>query len=61
MGEPFVRSFIEIPLGLEMDENVKQLESGKSHNLLLTSKGRLIFFGATLHGQLGRKISKNST
>ena len=46
---------VEIPIDLDDGEIIVQMAAGKSHNLLLTSKGRIIFFGATIHNQMGKE------
>lgn len=46
---------VEIPLDLDDGEIIVQMVAGKSHNLLLTSKGGIIFFGATIHNQMGKQ------
>lgn len=43
--------YYEVEVPLERDEMVRQVVSGKAHNLLLTSQDRLFFFGSVLQNQ----------
>ena len=43
--------YFEVEVPLERDETVRQVVSGKAHNLLLTSKHRLFFFGSVTQNQ----------
>jgi regulator of chromosome condensation len=55
VGEAIVKKIQQVEVSLDEGETIVEIASGKSHNLLLTSHGRLIFFGATLYNQLGRR------
>ncbi len=43
--------YFEVEVPLERDETVQQVVSGKAHNLLLTSKDRVFFFGSVTQNQ----------
>ncbi|KAJ5067685.1 hypothetical protein M0811_02873 [Anaeramoeba ignava] len=55
-----IKKFTEIkPSLFENDDNILDFSVGHNHNLILTSKGKLIVFGSNFNGQLGTGDTKN--
>eukprot|EP01016_Furgasonia_blochmanni_P049721 TRINITY_DN7581_c0_g1_i13.p1 TRINITY_DN7581_c0_g1~~TRINITY_DN7581_c0_g1_i13.p1 ORF type:complete len:319 (+),score=25.00 TRINITY_DN7581_c0_g1_i13:155-1111(+) len=55
LNRSYLAEFNKVYLELTEGEYIKDIAAGKSHNILLSNKGRVFLFGCTLHNQLGRK------
>ncbi|KAM3140920.1 hypothetical protein pb186bvf_006931 [Paramecium bursaria] len=47
-----IKSMSEVFIDLQEEEKIIDIASGQAHNLILTSNGRIILFGSTMHNQL---------
>ncbi|KAJ5073117.1 claret isoform a [Anaeramoeba ignava] len=56
------REFTEIKSSLfENDDNILEISVGQRHNLVFTSKGKIMVFGDNLYGQLGTGDTKSQS
>lgn len=51
LGHIYLPHYHEVYLALNENEKITEMASGKSHNLFLTSEGRVLFCGASQNGQ----------